>query len=64
MARLPPGESQLQQPNDQFRQMVFDLTWNNVVAEDHKQNQTIQLSYLKAEDKLLAESKDPQIAEQ
>jgi hypothetical protein len=44
--------------------MVYDLTWNSVAHDDLKQNQTIQQSFIMAEDKLLSESKDPQLAEQ
>ena len=44
--------------------MVYDLTWNSVAHDDSKQNPTIQQSFIMAEDKLLSESKDPQLAEQ
>jgi hypothetical protein len=34
MSRLPLGASISQLPNEHFRQMVFDLTFNPVVVED------------------------------
>lgn len=44
--------------------MVYDLTFNTVATDDLKQNQTVQQSLIMAEDQLLSESKDPQLAEQ
>ena len=44
--------------------MVFGLTLNAVVVEDSQLNPTVAQSYIQSEDKLLSESKDPQLAEQ
>ena len=64
MVRLSQDDSLAHQLNYEFRDMVYRLSFSPVLLDENQRNLNIVQSFAQKEDQLIAESRDPMLAEQ